>query len=62
MINLVRIVDFMAWKFQHPDSTPGWMEPIYNELKNDECPLAVRILLTKLILNRPKIFTQNIWA
>lgn len=41
---------------------PGWMKPIHEELVSDTCPLSIRILLTKLIVNRPEVFTQNIWA
>lgn len=61
MINLLRVIDFMHEKF-YDGTLPGWMKPIHDELSGDNCPLAVRILLTKLIINRPKIFTQTIWA
>jgi hypothetical protein len=38
------------------------MKPLHDELSSESCPLAIRILLTKLILNRPLIFSQTIWA
>jgi len=28
------------------------MKPLYDELSDDETPLSIRILLTKIILNR----------
>ncbi len=61
MINLLRVIDYMQEKF-FDGNLPGWMKPIYDELSSDMCPLSVRILLTKLIINRPNIFTQNMWA
>jgi len=60
MVNLVRLVDFLDWKFKE-EGTPGWMGPIFNLLNKEDCPLSIRILLIKLILNRPRIFIQNIW-
>ena len=61
MISLLRVLDHLHSKF-YDGSQPGWMKPIYEELSSDSCPLSIRILLTKLILNRPNIFTQSIWA
>lgn len=60
MINLLRVIDFMHEKF-YDGTLPGWMKPIYDELSTEGCPLAIRILLTKLVVNRPGIFTQGIW-
>ena len=61
MVNLLRVIDHLHSKF-FDGTQPGWMKPLYEELCSDDCPLAIRILLTKLILNRPNIFTQAIWA
>jgi hypothetical protein len=60
MINLLTVIDHMHSHF--PDGgTSQWMEPIYEELTSDTLPIAVRVFLIKLILNRPNIFTQEIW-
>lgn len=61
MVNLLRVIDHLHARF-YDGTQPGWMKPIFEELSSDACPLAVRILLTKLVLNRPNIFTQSIWA
>ena len=61
MINLLRVIDHLHLKF-YDGTQPGWMGPIYEELNSDFCPLSIRILLTKLILNRPNIFTQSMWG
>lgn len=61
MINLLRVVDYLSTTF--PDPTPTWMKPIENYLSSYNISLAERILLIKLILNRPSIFNQSsIWA
>lgn len=61
MINLLRVIDYMHAKF-YDGTQASWMKPIYEELVSDMCPLSTRILLTKLIINRPNIFTQAIWG
>jgi hypothetical protein len=61
MVNLLRVVDFMNSTF--PDAIPSWMKPIENHLSSYNISLAERILLIKLILNRPNIFNQPfVWA
>ncbi len=61
MVNLLRVVDFLANTF--PDPVPGWMRPIENYLQSFDISLGERILLIKLILNRPNIFNQpGMWA
>ena len=61
MINLLRLVDFLNSTF--PDPRPIWMIPIVNHLANSQTSLAERVLLIKLLLNRPNIFNQPaIWA
>ena len=52
MVNMLRVIDYMYQQF-YDGSTPTWMKPIYDELIQDDIPLSVRILLTKIILNRP---------
>ncbi len=62
MINVLRVVDYM-WKEFYDGSTPNWMKPIYDELISDDTSLSVRIFLTKVILNRPEIFSQaTMWG
>lgn len=58
MINLLRVIDYMQKEF-YDGTTPSWMKPIFDELISNDIPLSVRILLTKVILNRPEIFTQS---
>jgi len=61
MVNLLRVVDFLHENF-YDGKTPIWMKSIYEELVNDQTKISVRILLTKLIINRPNIFSQETWA
>ena len=61
MVNLLRVIDYLYGKF-FDGNKPGWMNPIYAELEKDSCPLALRIFLTKLIINRPNIFAQLEWG
>ena len=61
MINLLRVVDYLNSTF--PDPRPSWMGPISLYLQKETISLAQRILLIKLILNRPNIFNQRMmWA
>ena len=61
MVNMLRVVDFLNKTF--PDPMPTWMGAISNYLSKDTISLAERILLLKLILNRPAIFNQPmLWA
>lgn len=60
MVNLLRVIDFLHTTF--PEPVPGWMKPIDMYLMGN-ISLAERILLIKLILNRPNIFTQaDLWT
>lgn len=60
MINLLRVVDFLNSTF--PEVYPGWMMPIENYLSRN-ISLAEKLLILKLILNRPNIFNQAIvWS
>jgi hypothetical protein len=61
MINLLRVVDYLHVSF-YDGTQPGWMGPIYKELDREDCPLSLRLFLIKLIINRPNIFTQHVWA
>lgn len=61
MVNLLRVVDFLTNTF--PEPTPSWMAPIDKRLDSTNPSLAERILLIKLLLNRPNVFNQaNVWA
>lgn len=60
MINLLRVIDFLHSNFA--EAVPGWMKPIDTYLTGN-ISLAERILLIKLVINRPNIFNQaDIWA
>jgi hypothetical protein len=60
MVNLLTVIDHMHTYFSD-GGMPQWMESIYEELTSETLPIAVRVFLIKLILNRPNIFTQEIW-
>ena len=61
MLKLLRVVDYLNATF--PDPSPSWMGSISNYLGKPNISLAERILLIKLILNRPNLFTQaSMWA
>ena len=60
MNNLLMLVDFLHRNFEEV-GTPSWMACIFDQLTDPASPLAVQILLIKLILNRPSIFKQEIW-
>ena len=61
MVNMLRLVDFLNITF--PDPVPGWMGAISRYLSKEGISLGERILLIKLILNRPEIFSQPmLWA
>ena len=56
MVNLLRLVDFLNKTF--PDPIPSWMVSIGNYLGQFDINLAERVLLIKLILNRPHFTIQ----
>lgn len=56
---ILRVIDFVTDNFEESRDM-AWAKQI-NEVLFD-CKLGVRILLTKLILNRPKLFVQQCWG
>jgi hypothetical protein len=62
MTNLLRVIDHLKNNFNDDGSLPSWMKPIIDKLDQQDCPLSIRIFLTKLIINRPNVFTQETWA
>lgn len=60
MMNMLRVVDFLSANF--PEDFPSWMRPIEQHLARPEVSLAERVLLLKLLVNRPSVFHQQVWA
>lgn len=60
MVNLLTLIDHVQSHFSD-GGMPIWMESIYEELTQENLPISVRVFLIKLVLNRPNVFTQELW-